>query len=163
MPHLMPGPDLISRLFVGDQVDIQLWRSRPNGRRIKAVLPGDQSLNRCSRIPLRKAAYYVYAGFADWDGDGIRFNVYTKDPRFRLWVRQVVLEREGFRCYWCQEVLQPNECTLDHLIPRSLDGPRIPQNLVCACRDCNLKRDNRCHPVIMPAPAWQPDVLKALN
>jgi 5-methylcytosine-specific restriction endonuclease McrA len=33
--------------------------------------------------------------------------------------------------------------TMDHGMPRSCDGRHVWQNVVCACRRCNAKKDDR--------------------
>lgn len=40
-------------------------------------------------------------------------------------------------CYYCKKSVPRNEMTMDHMYPRSIGGPTIPQNLLPACRDCN--------------------------
>lgn len=47
-----------------------------------------------------------------------------------------VLRRDGHRCRYCRREDLP--LTVDHVIPRSLGGSDGPENLVAACRDCNL-------------------------
>jgi hypothetical protein len=53
------------------------------------------------------------------------------NPRLRF----AVLERDGFRCYYCGSQGQPLE--VDHVVPQSLGGQDLPDNLVAACSDCN--------------------------
>lgn len=40
-------------------------------------------------------------------------------------------------CYYCKKRFPRNEITMDHMYPRSLGGPTIPQNLIPACKGCN--------------------------
>lgn len=54
------------------------------------------------------------------------------------------------RCYWCKEPISdalpanhPRKATADHLIPLSKGGPATFENLVAACRLCNVRRGNR--------------------
>lgn len=45
------------------------------------------------------------------------------------------------KCHYCgKEIEIPSKVTLDHVYPRSLGGPTIPQNLVPACRECNGRK-----------------------
>ena len=49
------------------------------------------------------------------------------------------------KCYYCGRVnseIEPLKITLDHIYPRSLGGPTIPQNLIPACRKCNSTKEN---------------------
>lgn len=46
------------------------------------------------------------------------------------------------KCYYCGQEILPAKMTLDHVYPRSLGGPTIPQNLVPACRKCNGRKEN---------------------
>ena len=49
------------------------------------------------------------------------------------------------KCYYCgrkRNENQPLKITLDHIYPRSLGGPTIPQNLIPACRKCNSLKEN---------------------
>lgn len=38
----------------------------------------------------------------------------------------------------------PNMASIDHIIPQSLGGQNIPDNLFVMCRRCNEKRDTTC-------------------
>lgn len=40
-------------------------------------------------------------------------------------------------CYYCGKEVRKSKMTLDHVYPRSLGGPTLPENLVPACKDCN--------------------------
>ena len=48
------------------------------------------------------------------------------------------------RCYYCGRSVENDKIklTLDHIYPRALGGPTIPQNLVPACRSCNGRKEN---------------------
>lgn len=50
-------------------------------------------------------------------------------------LRFFVLERDGFRCTYCNADDKPLE--VDHVIPRSLGGLDIASNLRASCYDCN--------------------------
>lgn len=49
-----------------------------------------------------------------------------------------ILRRDGYTCAYCGE--EGN--TVDHILPESRGGENTWGNLVCACRDCNGKKDN---------------------
>lgn len=40
-------------------------------------------------------------------------------------------------CYYCKKRFPRSEITMDHMYPRSLGGPTIPQNLLPSCKSCN--------------------------
>lgn len=40
--------------------------------------------------------------------------------------------------------LQRNLATVDHIIPKSIGGGNVVENMYIMCRDCNCKRDNKC-------------------
>ena len=46
------------------------------------------------------------------------------------------------RCYYCGRKLTDKNITLDHIYPRSLGGPSIPQNLLPTCKSCNSEKEN---------------------
>lgn len=50
--------------------------------------------------------------------------------------RYEVLRRDDFTCRYCRS--KDNELHVDHVTPVSLGGSDKPDNLVAACKDCNL-------------------------
>lgn len=50
--------------------------------------------------------------------------------------RYEVLRRDDFTCRYCRS--KDNELHVDHVTPVSLGGTDKPDNLVAACKDCNL-------------------------
>jgi 5-methylcytosine-specific restriction endonuclease McrA len=58
--------------------------------------------------------------------------------------RQAVRERASYLCEYCHspERLSANRFTIDHVIPRSLEGSDDISNLALACRRCNERRYN---------------------
>ncbi|MGL5060962.1 MAG: HNH endonuclease [Microcoleus sp.] len=59
-------------------------------------------------------------------------------------IRQVIRERASYLCEYCHspERLSANRFTVDHVIPRSLEGSDDISNLALACRRCNERRYN---------------------
>ncbi len=51
----------------------------------------------------------------------------------RLW-RERIIENWNHECAYCGST---EDITLDHVKPRSLGGPDISRNMVCACYTCN--------------------------
>lgn len=52
-------------------------------------------------------------------------------------IRAEVMERDGHKCVRCNAT---DDLTLDHILPQSLSGPHISENLRCMCRACNSAR-----------------------
>jgi 5-methylcytosine-specific restriction endonuclease McrA len=53
--------------------------------------------------------------------------------------RRAVLHRDGNRCQYCGR----DADSIDHVIPRSRGGTHAWDNVVAACRRCNLAKGNR--------------------
>ena len=72
----------------------------------------------------------------------IRMRYYVRRPRpvVRL-SRREVFERDEYACQYCGA--RNAELTIDHVVPRRLGGMRRWDNLVTACRPCNLRKSGR--------------------
>jgi 5-methylcytosine-specific restriction endonuclease McrA len=58
--------------------------------------------------------------------------------------RNLIFERDDFRCVYCGEQFPVDELSLDHVEPRVRGGDRSEGNLVTACKACNtLKGQHR--------------------
>lgn len=55
-------------------------------------------------------------------------------------LRRMVIERDGYRCVYCDDDLTNAEVHLDHVIPESKGGPTNLNNLQVTCRKCNLSK-----------------------
>jgi 5-methylcytosine-specific restriction endonuclease McrA len=53
--------------------------------------------------------------------------------------RRAVLHRDGNRCQYCGR----DADSIDHVVPRSRGGEHAWDNVVAACRRCNLSKGNR--------------------
>jgi 5-methylcytosine-specific restriction endonuclease McrA len=53
-----------------------------------------------------------------------------------------ILRRDGHTCQYCGRN-GGERLTIDHVIPRSLGGRTVWENVVSACRGCNLRKGNR--------------------
>jgi len=60
-------------------------------------------------------------------------------------LRQRVAEKFNHRCCYCQsqEEIAGMQFTMDHVIPDSLGGETVEENLCLACWDCNLAKQKR--------------------
>jgi 5-methylcytosine-specific restriction endonuclease McrA len=53
-------------------------------------------------------------------------------------------------CFWCSEPLESG-WQVDHVIPISRNGSNWPENIVCACPSCNLRKQDK-----IPFIEWNP-------
>lgn len=53
--------------------------------------------------------------------------------------RRAVIARDGGKCAYCGK----DGSTIDHVVPRSKGGKHVWENVVCACRPCNSKKDDK--------------------
>lgn len=60
--------------------------------------------------------------------------------------REEVVRRDGPVCRYCGRILADSEITMDHVVPRKLDGTNDPANLVVSCRPCNSSKGSRSEP-----------------
>lgn len=58
-------------------------------------------------------------------------------PRFS---RQNIYLRDGFRCQYCHWTGPSTHLTLDHLLPTAKGGKTSWDNIVTACKTCNMKK-----------------------
>jgi 5-methylcytosine-specific restriction endonuclease McrA len=57
--------------------------------------------------------------------------------------RNLIFERDEYRCVYCGEQFDVDELTLDHVQPRVRGGDRSEGNLVTACKACNTLKGHR--------------------
>lgn len=70
--------------------------------------------------------------------------LYTMTPFYRRRVsRRGVIQRDGFLCRYCGEKGSAKTLSVDHVVPKSRGGSFTWENLVCACRSCNIKKADR--------------------
>lgn len=55
--------------------------------------------------------------------------------------REMILNREGWKCFYCMCKLNKNNCVMEHVVSRP-NGNNSYRNIVAACRSCNNKKDN---------------------
>lgn len=74
----------------------------------------------------------------------IRVLTYAKvrRPTVRL-NRRTILARDRNRCQYCGQKFPAHELSLDHVIPRSQNGPLSWVNIVCSCLKCNVRKGGR--------------------
>jgi len=57
--------------------------------------------------------------------------------------RRNIFARDKNKCQYCGKRYPTSELSLDHVIPRTMGGKSIWENVVCACADCNIKKGGR--------------------
>jgi 5-methylcytosine-specific restriction endonuclease McrA len=74
----------------------------------------------------------------------IRLLSYDKVPRQTLrFNRRNLFARDGNHCQYCGKTFPTSELSLDHVMPRSRNGPTTWENVVCACVACNVRKGGR--------------------
>lgn len=57
--------------------------------------------------------------------------------------RQNVYARDRSTCQYCGERFNERDLSYDHVVPKSAGGRRTWDNIVTACKPCNLRKANR--------------------
>ena len=74
----------------------------------------------------------------------IRLLFYDRLPRNEVkFNRRNIFARDKNRCQYCGKRHPTSELSLDHIIPRSMGGKSVWENIVCACTKCNVKKGGR--------------------
>ncbi|UCC23320.1 MAG: HNH endonuclease [Planctomycetota bacterium] len=74
----------------------------------------------------------------------IRLLFYDRLPRSEVKLnRRNIFARDRNRCQYCGRKYPTSELSLDHVIPRSMGGKSVWQNMVCACTECNVRKGGR--------------------
>lgn len=63
----------------------------------------------------------------------------SRDPVSRAYI----IARDKSRCHLCGKRCERDEIHIDHLIPVSLGGKHVPENLRVACAGCNTRKGAR--------------------
>jgi 5-methylcytosine-specific restriction endonuclease McrA len=74
----------------------------------------------------------------------IRLHRYVKRPVSPpiSFNKKNILKRDAYTCQYCGRN-GGERMTIDHVVPRSLGGRTVWENVVSACRECNLKKGNK--------------------
>ena len=75
----------------------------------------------------------------------IRLVYYVRVPR-RLNIpvtRRTVMLRDNYTCQYCGAQPGRSNLTVDHVIPKVCGGTMVWENVVCACKVCNLRKGSR--------------------
>jgi len=74
--------------------------------------------------------------------DTLRFCMYGSTEVIKS-VRNRVTERDDSTCQKCGKHLDPDDVTIDHMIPRRVGGPAKMWNLQVMCGRCNRAKGSR--------------------
>ena len=71
----------------------------------------------------------------------IRLLFYDRLPRSKVkFNRRNIFARDKNKCQYCGRRYPTSELSLDHVIPRSMGGKSVWENMVCSCVKCNVKK-----------------------
>ena len=74
----------------------------------------------------------------------IRLLFYDRLPRTEVkFNRRNIYARDKNHCQYCGKRFSSSELSLDHVIPRSMGGKAVWENIVCACTKCNVKKGGK--------------------
>ncbi len=74
----------------------------------------------------------------------IRLLFYDRLPRSEVkFNRRNIFARDKNSCQYCGKRYPTSELSLDHVIPRSMGGKSVWENIVCACVNCNVKKGDQ--------------------
>jgi 5-methylcytosine-specific restriction endonuclease McrA len=74
----------------------------------------------------------------------IRLLFYDRLPRSDVkFNRRNIFARDENRCQYCGKKFPTKELSLDHVVPRSMGGRSVWENVVCACVQCNVRKGGR--------------------
>ncbi len=74
----------------------------------------------------------------------IRLVGYDKLPTQHVKLnRRNLFARDHNRCQYCGKHFPTSELSIDHVVPRTQNGPDTWENLVCSCVKCNSKKGGR--------------------
>lgn len=85
---------------------------------------------------IESRAWYEWHWHRGIDPDKVR-------PSIPQWMRQKVIERDGYSCGLCGGDVEPNDVHIDHIHPWSLGGKHEFDNLQVAHSTCNIRKGNR--------------------
>lgn len=151
---------------------------------MSSVLLLNASFSPLSVIPMRRALSLIQRGCVEAVTEDtitiqgvaqsfhlptvLRLNRYVKVPQLKAsWSRSAVLKRDGYCCIYCGiklggrqsgQILNKQDFTLDHIIPRSRGGRNTWGNTACACFRCNQRKADRAPHEAGMALLWEPKI-----
>lgn len=105
---------------IGEAYDFDLWRTLPV-RDTDDVLPIVDGVLRVPRV--------------------VHLHRYDRTPRVTVRLtRKNLMLRDAHQCQYCGKRPPVRDLNIDHVVPRSRGGDDSWENLVTACRVCNLRK-----------------------
>lgn len=107
--------------------------------KIITVINKDKTiLSQCST---KRANKLVKRSCAIWTGHNVITLLINDEDKKNL--RKEIVEEAGRICYICGEYIPIGQYpTLDHVIPKSVLGKDVKENLKCCCKRCNDDKSN---------------------
>lgn len=72
--------------------------------------------------------------------------------------RTAIFRRDKWHCTYCGVKVHkrdphcPNRATIDHIVPRSMDGMSVDENMTTACKRCNQQKASKSVEEFTPTP-----------
>ena len=106
----------------------------------------DNTITWVSQLSALVAIYDIHVETAQFDAQRLRNpevhgKEYQQGTLYHTTLRAFVIHRDNSTCRYCGKKAKPVE--LDHVVPRSLNGPNTPWNLVVSCHKCNQRKGNK--------------------
>lgn len=57
--------------------------------------------------------------------------------------RRNIFLRDNYSCAYCLKQLEPEELSIDHILPKSRGGKETWENLITSCKICNCLKGDR--------------------
>ena len=57
--------------------------------------------------------------------------------------RNNIAWRDNYVCQYCGDRYSLSELTMDHIMPKSRGGPKLWENIVAACKNCNGRKEDK--------------------
>lgn len=74
----------------------------------------------------------------------IRLVHYVNIPyKKKAYSKKHIYLRDNYTCQYCGKVGNPNDLTLDHILPQSRGGKSVWHNLVTSCKRCNTRKGDQ--------------------
>jgi len=107
-------------------------------RAMKMIIKGVARAEETSDRQIRSVATAIQVPLV------IRLVRYVRIPHIMVkFSRRNVFMRDQYACQYTGEEYPKHLLTIDHVIPRSRGGMTTWDNVVSACRKCNIKKGNR--------------------
>jgi len=97
------------------------------------------------KIPITGESSRIHTSSIDFQApEIILLTRYNKVPQPRMsFCRKTIVRRDKRTCQYCEKKLNAEDCTIDHILPRSRGGQSTWKNCVIACTKCNVRKGSR--------------------